>query len=123
MAHRQAPLATLLEQIRAKPANAWHKVGEVRFAFLLHAFAQMGRGDLVHHFVQPFIGRKRAFDGDKLAVNAKYDGRAHLDVDVRGSTFNRRLQNALKHFHIPQVNKSGRGTKDEKAEMKQCGDF
>src|ERR1035437_374982 len=115
VAHGQAPLAPLLEQIGAKTADAGHEVGEVRFTFLLHPFAQMGRRNLLDDVVQPFLGRKRAFDGDQVAVDAEDDRSADLQVNVRCPAIDSRLQNTMKYFHIWQSTESGRGTKDENA--------
>ena len=99
VAHRQAPLAALLEEIGAEPADAGHEIGEIHLALLFQPLAQMRGRDLLDHLVHPFLGRERAFDGDELAVDAENDRRADLEVNVRRAAFDGGLQNPMKHFH------------------------
>ena len=43
VAHRQAPLAALLKEVGAKPADAGHEIGEIDLALLLQLFASSAR--------------------------------------------------------------------------------
>src|SRR5436190_2729856 len=53
--HRQAPLTALLEEIRAKPANAWQEIREINLTLLVQAFFQMCRRDQFDDLVNPFL--------------------------------------------------------------------
>jgi hypothetical protein len=91
VAHGQAPLATLLEQVGAEPADARHEIGKVRLALLLDAFAQMGGRHLLDDAVHPLKGREWAFDSDQLPVDTEDDRGGDLHVNIRSPTINSRL--------------------------------
>src|ERR1035438_3375605 len=97
--HGQAPLTALLEEIRPKPPDARHEVGEVRLALLLDPLLQVRRRYLLHHIVHPIKGRVRTLDSDELAVDAEDDRGADLYVNVRSPALDGGLQDPMKQFH------------------------
>jgi hypothetical protein len=91
-----------LEQIGTETADAGDIVGEIDLALLIQALAQVLWRDFLHDVPHPIFSGEGAVDRDKVAINAEDDGRPYLQVHVRSTTFYRRLENPLKHFHRDQ---------------------
>jgi len=109
IAHRQTPLAALLEKICSKSANIGDEVGKVGFALVGDFLAQMRRSYLLDNFLHPIVGRLRALDGNKLLINPKNYRASDFQVHVRGPALDCRFQNAMKHFHAAEASRSARG--------------
>jgi len=92
-------LAALLKKVGSEAADFGHEIGEIRFAFFVNALSQMLRDNVLDDIIHPFQRREGAFDGDKLAIDAKNDRAANFDVNIRSPALNGGLENAMKHCH------------------------
>ena len=103
VAHGQTVFASLLKQVRPKPAQAGNKVGEIRLMVLLQPLFQVPRDDRFHHFVDPLQRRRGRFDGHEAAVDPENDGCACLEMNVGRASVNGGLQNTVKDFHAGRL--------------------
>jgi hypothetical protein len=104
VAHRQAPLAALLENVRAEAAHAGHVVGEIDLAVGFEPGNGVFGNDFLDDIVHPLLGGSGGFNRNELAVNAENDRRADLNVDVRSAALHGDAENTVKDFHVaPQL--------------------
>src|SRR5690606_27055251 len=102
-----APLAALLENVCAETARAGSKIGEIDLAFLIQALLGMFGNGGFDHIVHPFLGGNGSFDGNQLAVNAKDDRSANLNMHIRRAALHSDAQNAMKNFHCSHIYNAG----------------
>ena len=103
MAHREAELAALLEQVCAETSDAGKVIGEIYFALVFKALLEVNGRDGRDDFVQPLLGGIGGFGGDEFAVDAVDDGGADLEMNVGGVAFNTDFENFVEQFHAASL--------------------
>src|SRR5439155_23115914 len=93
----------LLKNIRAETSNRRREIGEVRFPIFVESGLQMMRKNVGEDVLHPFACRHGRFDGNELAIEAKNDRPADLEMNVRSAAVNGGLQNPMKDFHGPRL--------------------
>lgn len=82
VAHGQAVLAFLLEQVGAEASDTFPVVGEVDFVIFGEALMEVWGDDGIDDGVHPFLGWDRGLHGDQFAVDTEDDGASDFEVYI-----------------------------------------
>ena len=90
-----------MKTVGPESAHSGQKIGKIAFVVAAQDFLRVLRHDLIDHFAHPLLAGLRPIDVDELAVDAKDDGRADLEMNIGRSTLHCGGQYATKSFHRP----------------------
>lgn len=103
MAQGHRPFAALLENVHAEASHPLDIVRKICFPILFQPGFEMVGHDVRQDVFHPGGGRIGGVDGNKLAADPQGNWVALLDMNIRGVSVNRCVQNLLKQFHARKI--------------------